>query len=162
MDRKFVRGLCVAVALVLCLAMTAAYAAHKEKSGKQCYYKGKSGKHGGDLESKFYKKAYLVYSNQDELGLSDEQAKKIKSLKMETKKDLIRKKAEIEILGLDIKSMLWEDVVNAEEINKLIDKKYELKKEKAKALVAAYATLKISLSEAQRDKLKELCKQGKE
>ena len=162
MDKKLARGVIIAITLILCLAITGVYAAHHGKSDKGWQCKGGSKGHGWDLESKFYKKAHLVYSKKDELGLSDEQAKKIKSLKMETKKDLIRKKAEIEILGLDIKSMLWEDVVNTEEINKLIDKKYELKKEKAKALVAAYATLKNFLSEDQKDKLKELCKKGKE
>lgn len=111
-----------------------------------------------DLEEKFFHKAHLILSCQEEIGLAEEQAKKVKELKTNTKKDLIRKNAEIEILGMDIESALREDVIDTKAVNKLIDKKYDFKKEKAKILINAYAALKDSLSKEQKEKLKEVWK----
>ncbi|MFC1576484.1 Spy/CpxP family protein refolding chaperone [Candidatus Omnitrophota bacterium] len=119
--------------------------------GKSCY----------SLEGKFCKKAKIMLSNKDELGLTDAQVKKVKELKVKTKKDLIKKKAEIDIVALDIKAQMWEDPIDTATINKLIDKKYNLKKEKAKSLVDAYATLKGLLTEEQKAKMKEVYKKCK-
>ncbi|MFC1508082.1 Spy/CpxP family protein refolding chaperone [Candidatus Omnitrophota bacterium] len=115
----------------------------------------------GDMEGKFYKKAMLIIANQEELGLTDAEVKKIKDLKIATKKDLITKKAEIDLIAIDIKAALWEDTVDINSVNALIDKKYELKKQKTKSLVAAYVTLKGTLTKEQTALLKGLCKKGK-
>ena len=144
------------VALFLCVSTTGVYAYGGDKPGKGCH--GKCSGHHWDLESKFMNKVSLIIRNGDELGLSDDQKAKIKALKLSAKKHLISKKADIEIIGLDIKALMWEDTINTEEINKLIDKKYELKKEKAKALIGAYAALKGTLTKEQMEKLKELYK----
>ena len=106
------------------------------------------------LDEKFMKKAHFIMLYQDELGISDETVDGIKALKIETKKNLIMKNAQIEVLAIDIKSGLYAEKIDVEAIDKLIDQKYELKKEKAKMLVAAYATLKGMLTEEQMDTLK--------
>lgn len=137
------------VLVCLSLLVPSVYAEHgKMKSGH------------GDFSQKFYKKAMMIIKNQEELGLSDEQVEKIKDLKISTKKDLIRKKAEIDILALDIKASMWEDTIDLDAVNALIDKKYEIKKEKAKALVAACAVLKSTLTADQKKKMKSLCRKG--
>lgn len=147
------RRLVIAV-LFVCVALLATHV-YAEGHGKM------KGGHG-DFEGKFYKKAMLIVKNQEELGLSDEEVKKIKDLKVATKKDLIRKKAEIEVLGLDIMAAMWEDTINLEAVNTLIDKKYELKKQKTKSIVAACVALKGILTEEQQEKLKSLiCGSGK-
>ena len=115
----------------------------------------------GDMEGQFCQKAMLIVKNQEELGLSDEQVKKIKDLKLATKKEMIRKKAEIDVLALDIKAGLWEDEIDVAALNGLIDRKYELKKGKAKSLVAAYASLKSMLTKEQHEALKSLRKRSK-
>ena len=122
---------------------------------------GKTKDGHGDMESKFYQKAMVIISNQEELGLSDEGVKKIKDLKIATKKDLIAKKAEIELIAIDIKAALWEDTVDVNAVNALIDRKYDLKKDKTKSLVSAYVTLKGMLTKEQVKTLKGLCKKGK-
>lgn len=117
------------------------------------------------LKDKLFRKAHFILKNQEELGLSDEQVKKIKNLKLEAKKDLIKKKAEIDVIAVDIKAKMWEDAVDTEAVNKLIDQKYELKKAKTKSLMEAYAALKSILTEEQKKKLKDLwkkCKKKKE
>ncbi|MFC1658669.1 Spy/CpxP family protein refolding chaperone [Candidatus Omnitrophota bacterium] len=106
-------------------------------------------------------KAHMILKNQDKLGLSDEQIAKVKDLKLQSKKDTIKQDGEIETIALDIKSKMYEDSVDAEAINALIDKKYELKKEKAKSSVAAYIQLKSILTEEQLGQLKELYKECK-
>jgi len=147
------RRLVIAV-LFVCVALLATHV-YAEGHGKM-----KDGH--WDLEGKFCKKAMLIVKNQEELGLSDEEVKKIKDLKITTKKDLIMKKAEIEVLGLDIKAALWEDTIDLGSVNTLIDKKYELKKQKTKSIVAAYVALKGMLTKEQQGKLKSLiCGSGK-
>ena len=110
----------------------------------KCKY-GSQGK--GKLEEKFYKTAWLAMKNAEELGLTEEQVDKIKALKFQVKKDVITKTAEIEILGVDIKEQMWEDKLDVQAINKIVDKKYELKKEKTKYIISAIANLRNIIGE---------------
>jgi len=126
--------------------------------GVYAFGHGKMKSHGDGFENKFYGKACFMMENSEELGLSDETVKKIKELKLKTKKDLIKKDAEIDVLALDIKAAMMEDSVDITALNALIDKKYELKKEKAKVLAGSYAALKGMLTAEQKDKMKKLWK----
>jgi hypothetical protein len=87
--------------------------------------------------------------------VSDEQLDKIKKLKVVLKKDLIRKKADIKVIKVDIRSLLYEDEVDVDVINRLIDQKYEIKKSKFKMVVESYAKLKKALTKEQMDNLKQ-------
>ncbi len=106
------------------------------------------------MDEMVFHKAHMLLMHQEEMGLSDEQVSKIKSLKIGLKKDLIMRKAEIEIIGVDIKALLWEDSIDTEKVNILLEKKYQLKEKKAKALVKAMADLKAMLTPEQRDMCK--------
>jgi hypothetical protein len=110
------------------------------------------------LCSKFFHIAHGILENKTELGLSDETFHKVKDLKISTKKDLIKAKAEIEITAVDIMAKMWEDSAELTEINKLIDKKYTLKKESMKTLVSAFVNLKKMVSKEQLNKLRTMCK----
>ncbi len=151
MSKKFVGSVLVVFVLVFGILTLEAYARDS----------GKTEKHHGDFEKKFSYKARFILENKKELGLSDEQVKKIKDLKIKTKKDLIRKKAELDILALDIKGELWKGTIDTDRVNKLIDKKYELKKERAKSSVNTYVALKSILTNEQSKKMKELRKKCK-
>jgi len=109
------------------------------------------------FEDKFMWKAHMALMNQDKLGLSDEQTDRIKDLKIATKKNIILKSAQIEVLGIDIKAALWEDTIDTEKVNALVDQKYELKKQKTKELIAAMAEFKTILTAEQEEMIKELC-----
>jgi Spy/CpxP family protein refolding chaperone len=113
-------------------------------------------KHKDNIEKKVFKKLHVIMKNKDQLKLSKNQITEIKKLKVDAKKDLIRKKAEIDVISVDIKSKLWDETIDVSGINKLVDQKYDLKKEKTKSLIAAYAELKKILSEEQKGILKEL------
>ncbi|MCX5714069.1 MAG: hypothetical protein NT033_04535 [Candidatus Omnitrophica bacterium] len=66
---------------------------------------------------------------------------------------MIRSGAEIEILGVDIFSRLWDEKVDLTEVEKLIDKKFDLKREGLKKLIRTFVTVKNLLT---RDQLKRL------
>ncbi|MGB2631287.1 MAG: Spy/CpxP family protein refolding chaperone [Candidatus Omnitrophota bacterium] len=126
--------------------------------GMKCSKCGKGSEHDMDLKDKFFKKIHFILKNEEELGLSDKQAKAIKKLKTDVKKDMINKKAQIDVLDVEIHTLMWEDPVDLDTMNSLIEQKYEIKKEKSKALAAACAQLKGILTEAQKDKMKSLWK----
>ena len=98
--------------------------------------------HKKSVKDKFYKKVKMIYLNQDELGVTDKQLDRIKELKIALKKDLIRKKADLDVIEVDIHSLLREDEVNVGAVNKLTDQKYEIKKAKMKENIKSYAQLK--------------------
>ncbi len=131
--------------LALLVFFTAAGATRAYSAGKK---KG--------LKAKFFHKVCLLDEYRDNVGLSDEDMRKVWQLKMETKKTLIRKGADIELAALDIKEALNQDEIDIPALEQFVDKKYELKKEKSKALVAAYARLKNMLTAEQEGTLKEL------
>ena len=118
--------------------------------------KKRGGYHKG-LDEKIFYKAKFMLKSQDELELSDRQIDKIKKLKVAAKKELIMKKAEIDLIKVDIKAKLYGDKVDVPGINKLIDEKYKLKSAKAKYLVKTYAGLKDVLTKKQMKEFKTLC-----
>ncbi len=154
MRKKWMNGIGFLM-LAMLLSLSSAYA------NGHCAKCGSHGKGGDSLEKKFYMKAHMVMENSDELGLSSQAVDEIKALKMETKKSLIRQDAEIKIAGMDLEEGLHAYPVDVEAVNKLVDTKYELKKEKAKTVVAAIAKLKSELSADQYEKLKTLWKDKK-
>jgi len=119
------------------------------------------GKRGG-MDQMLFGKAYFILKNSAELGLSDEKAQAIQALKLETEKALIKQNAEIKVVCLDIAAQLHADSTDVKAVNALIDQKYELKKAKAKGLVEADAKLKGLLTKEQSEKLRALCKAGRE
>lgn len=118
---------------------------------------GKKGKsYQWSLKDKFFKKAHFMLKSKADLQLSDKQAAKIKDLKFKTKKDLVMKEAEIEVVKIDITAALHKDVIDLKVVNSLNDKKYKLKKNKANAIAESFAALKNVLSDDQKQKLKSL------
>lgn len=162
MNKKLIFVVCLAVTLVFCLSIADAYAFDYGKS--KGHYAGKKEGHHKSFGDKISKKACFILKNKDVLDLTDEQIKQIKELTLKAKKESIRKKAEIDIAALDMKSMMCGETIDTAEIGKLIDKKYDLKKEKAKSSLEAYAALKGILTKEQTEKLKGLykkeCKRG--
>ncbi|MFH1836752.1 MAG: Spy/CpxP family protein refolding chaperone [Candidatus Omnitrophota bacterium] len=142
--------LVLVMVLGLCLSAQAVYAEQ-----------GKGMGHEKSLDEKIVCKAGMILTNKEDLGLSEEQAAKVKEIKVAVKKEVIRKDAEIEILKIDIMADMYADTINVEVVNALVDKKYDLKKAKAKYLVKAYADVGNVLTAEQKKSLKELCKKGK-
>jgi len=113
------------------------------------------------MGKKVIKKIKMIYQNQEALKVSDAQLDKLKMIKIDLKKSMIKKKAEIDLVKVDAKSLLYEDIIDVTAVNALIDKKYDLKAQKAKDAVAAYVEVKKVLSEDQMVALKALYKAKK-
>ena len=150
------KHLIVTIILVLTLALMQSVSFADKRAGHDHgRYDTKS------VKEKFFKKVKKIYLYQDELNVTDEQLDQIHELKIALKKDLIRKKAELDIIKVDIRSMLREDEVDVGTVNKLVDQKYEIKKAKMKKVVEAYAKLKKILSKEQIEKLKDISRDQK-
>ncbi len=140
--------------IVLLLAFTAVFLMPAPHAF--CDYKshGKSMQKKG-LEGKVLKSAYCMLKKRKDLELTDEQVKQIKALKVAVKKDLIRRNAEIETLGVEIDTLMWETPFDVEAVNNLIAQKYKLKTEKAQYLVSAKDKLNKILTKEQMEKYKD-------
>jgi Spy/CpxP family protein refolding chaperone len=101
----------------------------------------------------------MIHHNQDELKVNDNQLNQIRELEIALKKDSIKKKAEIEIITVDIRSFLSEDEIDIDAVSKLIDQKYEIKKAGLKKVVKSFAELKKILTKEQKEKLKEVIRE---
>ena len=110
------------------------------------------------FKEKFFHFAHLIIQNYEEMGLTDEAAKKVRELKIGTKKGLIRNTAEAELLTVDIIAKLYENKPDLVEINKLLDKKFDVKKAGMKKLIAAFVGIKKLLSKEQMKQMKAICK----
>jgi len=115
---------------------------------------------GMDKDNIFFYKAHFVMENAAELGLSNEQIEKIKTLKYGIEKNSIKKDADIMILALDIKEALGKDETDINAVNALIDQKYALKAQKAKEEMDACVSLKKILTPEQLKKMKEMHRKG--
>ncbi|HOY09380.1 MAG TPA: Spy/CpxP family protein refolding chaperone [Candidatus Omnitrophota bacterium] len=124
-----------------------------QQDGRDLYPDQKNG-----FEEEFFKKAQMLLKHQEELKLSVEQVGKVKYLKLNVKKDLVMKGAQIKVIGLDVQSLLWEDAVDVDQVNALIEQKYDIKKAKAKMLVKALSDLNNILTDEQKKSLKDFYK----
>ena len=138
------------IVVLSCFLVTTTYAESDKKSSH----------HKFGLDTMLFHKIHAALKNQEDLGITDEQIEKIKTLKIELKKDLIKRNAEIDLVKVDIKSELWKDPIDKERVYKLIDQKYKQKKEKAKALIDACDMFRKILTDDQKKKLKSMHSKG--
>ena len=120
-----------------------------------CNYK-KGDSYKWSLKDTFFKKAHIILGSKADLQLSNEQAAKVKDLKLKTEKDLVMKGAELEVIGIDITAALHKDVIDMKAVNSLNDKKYTLKKNNANSIAESLAVLKSILSDDQKQKVKSI------
>lgn len=168
--KKFYTFLVLAL-MAMPLAAVPAFAGHgKDCKDGRCSLHEKKGccKSGCDksseqcpLAAKFMEKAHFFLDNQQEIGLSEEQVKTIKQLKMERKKAFIRQKAEYEVFGIDLKMKLYESPLDVDGINGMIDQFSASMANGSKETVAALAELKSVLDDTQMAKAKEIWKKKK-
>jgi Spy/CpxP family protein refolding chaperone len=140
----------------LALGITPAYA------GGECALGGKSyggEKHGDKYGGGFFREAGFVLKSKDALSLSADQVTAIQALHVAAQKDAIQKKADAQILELDLRSKMHGDVADLVSVNNLIDQKYEIKKAQAKALAEAHFKLREILNDQQKIALKDLVKE---
>ena len=127
--------------------------------GKECYTGMHKEQGQCPIAGKFMMKAHFLLENKTDIGLSDDQVKAIKELKLQMEKDNIRQNADEETFMLDLKSKLAEDKVDVEGAGALIDQNSAAVAVAAKSNLAAYAKLKGLLGPDQIKKMKALYEQ---
>jgi len=100
--------------------------------------------------SKLKKKVTMLWTNQDALEITDDQMAKIKDIKHAAIKELIRLKADKDVVMVDLKSAMWEESMDLGAVNKLIDTKYAAKKKSSKTFVKAINDIQKVLTDKQR------------
>ena len=162
MKSRFVSFGVISFFLLTFIAASLSYA-EQAMTGKECKMerRGAMG-HKEGMGPIILHKADMMLDNAAELGLSAEQVADIEKLKLETEKSSIMRKAEIDVIALDIKAKLKEDPINTVALSDLIDKKYDLKKSMAKSEVEALVNLKNILTAEQKAKFEAMHKQAEE
>lgn len=107
---------------------------------------------------KIMKKAHFFLDNQNEIGLSADQVKEIKTIKTDVAKSSIKMGASMQIFMLDLESKLGEDTVDIEGLGSMVDQGMAGMSQETKANIALYAKLKSVLTAEQMAKAKEIWK----
>lgn len=140
--------------LMVLLAGGSAWAC--QESG-QCSMEKKSDcseKGGCPIVAKTVKKAGFFLDNKEALSLSEEQVSEIKTIKLEAEKLQIRHGAEMQIMMLDMQTMMHQEPLDVEGFNAYIDKGTAGMAAGGKQAFAAYAKLKAVLNKDQMTKAK--------
>ncbi len=162
----------LALVLMLSGVVLTAQASHHEgkadgkcpmmSAGKECpMMKGDCCKKGGSecpIASKLMKKAKFYLENADAIGLTDDQVKQIKAIKMDAKKEMILGGAQMEVAMLEMESNLSNDPIDVQALSQAIDQGMAGMGAGAKKMVQAYADLKQVLNADQKKKAKEIWK----
>ncbi len=138
----------IITAVVLCgVSLDQAYA--------QSNYRGRASRSSSSLlKEKFSSKQRMLIKNKEKLGLSDDQVARLEQLKANLEKGNVMKEAQIQVIDIDLRSMLAADVVDLNKVNQLIDAKFEFEKARVKEEAQAYAELKSILDPQQRRAMK--------
>lgn len=117
---------------------------------------GMGGSMGGDLPID------MVLHNQeiaDEIGLTSEQQEKLRKLFLDSKKEDIRTKADLQILKLELGDLLEQDNPNVKQVDKKIDEMTKLQSKMMKSKIHALLEGKKILTDEQIEKIKTLLRE---
>ena len=95
------------------------------------------------------------------LGLEDKQKDALKALRSKTMKDMVKKRAEKQIAGIELKDLLDKDPVDMKAVEASVKKNESLKTEMLLAHIRAHEELKSLLTPDQRKRLKEMMEAGR-
>lgn len=156
-----------AVALASFLIFSVVPSVFAGHGGGQCPLKGGMGKccsggGHGDKQSQcpivnaLLTQAHTALEHWKDLGLSADQVKTIREIKVEAKKFNIRMNAEMQIAEIDMKMKFKADEFDGESLKKMIDQMAVQMPEGGKKAVDWYASFRSTLKADQWQKLKEL------
>lgn len=150
--------------MLLALAVPPAMANYEggkcARSGHDCAQGSCShGKESGcPIANKLMTKSEFYLKNADEIGLSEDQVKQIKAIKLEAEKDEVLGGAQMKVAFLDIESKMSTDPVDQESLNAVVDSLSAGMNQGAKKTIKLYADLKSVLTADQKKKAKTLWK----
>lgn len=94
------------------------------------------------------------------LGLDDKQKDALKALRSKTVKDMIKKMADQQIAGIELKDLLDKDPVDMKSVEASVKKNESLKADMFLAHIKTHEEMKSILSPDQRKRLKEMMEAG--
>jgi Spy/CpxP family protein refolding chaperone len=153
--KKLLLGLLIAGFVLTNTPISMACSKGKASSCATCQYKAKTCK-----ITKLKSKTSLLWTNQECMAITDEQLEKVKVIKHKAIKELIQLKADVDIIKVDVTSLLYADSMDLSKVNKLIDAKYSKKNKTAKTYVKAVSDIQKILTEEQRAKWQSSCSKG--
>lgn len=103
----------------------------------------------------------MLYWHRDSLKITEEQMDQIKDIKKAATKKLIKLRADKDIVKVDLKSEMWEEMIDVDRVNDLIEQKYSIKTTTSKVYVQAVADIQQVLNEEQRKMAKHIAIQKK-
>lgn len=90
----------------------------------------------------------------EELGLSDDQVNKLKAMKLAQEKQAIKDRAEVQLMGIDLRELLCADNVDVKAVDAQLDKMGAMKVKMQKAKIHGMIDAKNVLTPEQKEKLK--------
>jgi Spy/CpxP family protein refolding chaperone len=94
------------------------------------------------------------------LGLDDKQKDALKSLRSKTMKDMVKRSADKQIAGIELKDLLDKDPVDMKSVEASVRKNESLKADMFIAHIKAHEEMKSILTPVQRKRLKEMMESG--
>jgi Spy/CpxP family protein refolding chaperone len=96
------------------------------------------------------------------LGLDDKQKDALKALRSKTMKDMVKRQADKQIAGIELKDLLDKDPVDMKSVEASMRKNESLKTEMFLAHIKAHEEMKSILTPDQRKRLKEMMAPGRD
>lgn len=104
----------------------------------------------GGLEGMALMKAHHLLMLAGPLGLTEQQSAQIRTLALSAEKAMIQGKAELAVLGLDLRAELHAEKPDAGKIKSLIAKKFDKKRELAQSAAESFLKLDGALTDDQK------------
>ena len=95
------------------------------------------------------------------LGLDDKQKDALKALRSKTMKDMVKRSADMQIAGIELKDLLDKDPVDMKSVEASVRKNESLKADMFLAHIKAHEEMKSILTPDQRKRLKEMMEAGR-
>ncbi len=95
-----------------------------------------------------------------DLGLDEKQIEALKALRSKMMKEMIKKRADVQIAGIELKVLLDKEPVDIKAVEAAVKKRESLRTEMFLAHVRAHEEMKSILTPEQRKKLKEMLESG--
>lgn len=106
------------------------------------------------IKGRFDQEQRRILRYEEVLGLSSRQVDKIKTLKLNLEKEMVLMDARIEVIDIDLRSMLGQRRIDMNKFKKLLTEKYDIEKKRVEGQATAFAGLKELLTEQQQEKMR--------
>jgi Spy/CpxP family protein refolding chaperone len=101
-----------------------------------------------------------ILKNLMSLGLDEKQKEAVKEIERKTKKETIKKRADLDIARIDLRDLLDKDPVNIKDVESKLKQIASLKTDIHLSRIKAHEEIKSKLTPDQRKKLKEMTEHG--